>query len=495
MEISGVGVKTAARLVKELRLPEEHTIEHLKSAAQKGKIETLEGFGKRSQEEILEAIDRSLSATYSTKRMVLPYAYEQAQEIIDHMKKLDGIFRIDALGSLRRMVATVGDIDLAVQVNDGIRMEEYEKIIKHFISYHKSINTDNAGKKKSSIIIYPDIRIDLRIQEQKSYGSMLQYFTGNKSHNIQLREFALKKGLSLSEYGIKDLKTNKLHEFSLEEDFYDFLGLQYIPPEIREGTDEISIAKKKQLPWLIELGDIRGDLHIHSSFDIHPSHDLGSNSFEEFVKKAKDLHYAYIGFSEHNPKSSMKEEGILSLLKKKKEIINSVSKKTKFAIFNGLEVDIQPSGKIALPKKALDFLDYIIVAVHSVFTMNKEQMTKRIIIALENPKVKILAHPTGRMINKREGYEADWTKIFKICAERNIAVEINAWYERLDLPDMLIRQAKDLGVPFVINTDSHQVGQMDNLFYGVATAKRGWAEKKDVMNYLPAHEFKKWILT
>ncbi len=493
MEIPGIGVKTAARLVKELRLPSENTIEVLKQAAQQEKIETLEGFGKRSQKEILESIERSRSATFRTGRMILPYAYAQAEDTIGYLKKLPFIRRVDALGSLRRMVSTVGDIDLAVEVKDDAKKEIYGKIIKHFVSYPKAIKTDNAGEKKASIIISPNIRIDLRVQEEKSYGSMLQYFTGNKAHNIQLREYAQKKNFSLSEYGIKDLRTKKIHEFSDEKAFYEFLGLQYVPAEIREGTGEIGLAKHNKLPVLVELSDIKGDLHVHSSFNIKPSHDLGIDTFTSCIRKAQLLGYQYIGFAEHNPKSNLPVNQILALLKKKKEQIASVTKETGFAAFTGLEVDIQPTGAVALPSKATDLLDYMIVSVHSSFGMGKSEMTKRIMRALEYPKVKILGHPTGRLINKREGYEADWQQIFDCCSRKNIAVEINAWPERLDLPDMLIRQAKNTGVRLIINTDAHRVDQMDNMLYGVATARRGWLEKKDVLNCLPVDEFGKWI--
>ncbi len=493
MEIPGIGVKTAARLVHELKLPNSRTIEALKNAARKHKIEVLEGFGKRSQEEILEAITRTQNSTFKTGRMVLPYAFEQAEEIKAYMKSLTAVERIDALGSLRRMVSTVGDIDLAVQIDDTVGSEESRKIIEHFVLYPNSVKTDNAGDKKASIIVRPDVRVDLRVQDKKSYGSMLQYFTGNKTHNIKLREYALKKGFSLSEYGLKNIQNDKNTSFSSEQKLYEFLGLQYIPPELRQGTDEIDKAQHGKLPKLVEENDIKGDMHLHSSFQLFPSHDLGTSTFEQFIDTAKTMNYEYLGFTEHNPKASLPDGRILKILNDKKSLTEKISRKTGFHIFNGLEVDVQPDGKLALPDQAIKSLDYIVAGIHSSFRMDKESMTRRVLRALTYPKVKILAHPTGRMINKREGFELDWDKIFQSCGERSIAIEVNAWPERLDLPDMLIRRAIEHKVSLVINTDSHNIEQMTNMKYGVATARRGYATKLDILNSYLYKEFKEWI--
>jgi DNA polymerase (family 10) len=319
---------------------------------------------------------------------------------------------------------------------------------------------------------------------------MLQYFTGSKSHNIKLREYGLKKNLSLSEYGIRDIKSKKLHEFNNEKDFYNFLTLQYIPPEIREGTNEIELAKNSKLPDLVKLSDIKGDLHLHSSYNLQPSHDLGNNSFREILTKAKELNYEYVGFSEHNPKSSLTDKEVIKIMKKRKDQIEKINNAH---CFIGLEVDIFPNGHIALPHEAIEYVDYLIVAVHSSFNLGVKEMTTRILEALNNPKVKILGHPTGRYFGKREGFQLEWEKIFEACKKNNIALEVNAWPKRLDLSDTEVREAINHGVKLIINTDAHDVNQMHNMFYGVSVARRGWAKKSDIMNTLSYKKFKEWL--
>jgi len=292
-------------------------------------------------------------------------------------------------------------------------------------------------------------------------------------------------------------KIKNLYKFMDEESFYKFLGLQYIPPELREGTDEIDIALKHKLPELVELKDIKGDFHIHSSYDLEPSHDLGQNSYEEILEKAKSLGYEYVAFADHNPSiSNHTASEIVEILKRRKQyIVQKIMSKNfeRIKYFISLEVDILPDGKIALPKGALNYLDMIIVSVHSRFKMEKNQMTKRILRALSFPQVKILGHPTGRLLGKREEIDADWLAIFYECKRRNIALEINAWPERLDLPDNLVKLAIENGVKLVINTDAHEIYEMDNMFYGAAVARRGWAKKSDIINTMSYKEVKKWL--
>ncbi len=304
-----------------------------------------------------------------------------------------------------------------------------KQLIDYFIKYPKKISIDNAGQEKASIITFPNIRVDLRLQEGKQYGSMLQYLTGSKTHNIKLREFGLKKRYSLSEYSIKDLKNRKNYYFEKEEDFYNFLGLQYIPAELREGTNEIELAEKHKLPNLIELKDIKGDMHIHSNYDLKPSHDLGKDSYAEIYKKALQMDYSYIGFTDHNPKvTGLSEEEIIEILNKRKKYIDISMQKVKsrkLDYFTGLEVDILINGELAIPKKALSLVDFLVIGTHSAFNMSKTDMTKRILNSLNHEKVKILAHPTGRKFGTREGYDLNWIEIFKYCKEKNIALEIN----------------------------------------------------------------------
>jgi DNA polymerase (family 10) len=533
MKIPHIGPKKAYKLVNVFKLKNVNfAIDDLYKACLNNKVANIESFGTKSQEEIKKGIEIYRRAKTKQERMPLPYAYSLAQEMIDYLKKHPLVSQVDALGSLRRMTSTIGDIDVAVQVQGSrFKVQSYKKIIDYFINYPRRISVLNAGENKASILVTGNKQIDLRIQDKQSYGSMLQYFTGSKAHNIKLREYALKLGYSLSEYGIKPLKKVqsspmfqsesdprrywsgrrtkfkvqnynpklKIFEFENEKEFYGFVGLQYIPPEIREGTDEIELAQKHQLPKLVEMKDIKGDFHVHSSYDLKPSHDLGENSCQEILNKAKDLNYDYLAFSEHNPSISNHTEGqIVEILKRRKQDIVQKIKSKEFErikYFISLEVDILPDGKIAIPQKALSYLDMIIIAIHSSFKMDKENMTKRILKALSYPKVKILAHPSGRLLGKREEIEADWPVIFAECLKKNIALEINAWPQRLDLPDNLVRQAVDNNIKLAINTDAHKNLEMDNMFYGVAVARRGWAKKSDIINAWDYKDVRNWILS
>jgi DNA polymerase (family X) len=510
MRVPGIGPKKAFKLVQTLRLFNNDTIiEDLKKAAEAGQIATIESFGSKSEQDILESLGHYQKSKGSANRLPMAIAFSEALKLTTYLKECKAIKRIDALGSLRRMVSTIGDVDIAVVMDD----KDGEEVINHFIGYPDKLSVDNAGSNKASIIVPPNLRVDLRIQNKESYGSMLQYFTGSKSHNIKLREFALRKGYSLSEWGIKTIKNEELREknengkskaddydlkFDNEKDFYEFLGLQYVPPEIREGTNEVELAAKHQLPTLVEVKDIKGDFHIHSSYtDMPSSHDYGINSYEEIVEQARSCNYEYVGFADHNPKiSDTTEEEIVGYMKARKQYIDQLFRSKNmpnFKYFIGLECDIQPSGELALPDSALEYVDYLVVSVHSSFQQDINTMTERVLKALSKPKVKIFGHPTGRLIGKRDGYELHWDKIFNYVAEKNIALEINSTPQRLDLPEILVREGKDRGVKFFINTDAHATVQMENMFYGVSVARRGWLEKEHVINTMNLKEMEEWI--
>ncbi|OGK42791.1 hypothetical protein A3A74_01095 [Candidatus Roizmanbacteria bacterium RIFCSPLOWO2_01_FULL_35_13] len=509
MNLPTIGPKKAYKLVQALKLLNPKTvIKDLQKAAEQNHVAKLETFGEKSQKDILEAIKLYEKRSSKSDRMPLPYAYALAREISNYLEKFPGVNRIHTLGSLRRMVSTIGDVDIAVQVESHKvhKVKSLEKeIVNYFLKFPKIISVVNTGDKKASVIVSPNIRVDLRVQGEKSYGAMLQYFTGSKMHNIRLREYGIKKGLSLNEYGIKSISNfqlptsieipnpkSKLFEFKEEKELYNFLGLQYIPPEIREGTNEIDLAEKNKIPNLVEIKDIKGDLHIHSSYDLKPSHDFGENSYQEILEKAEQLKYEYVGFTDHNTKiSGQTEKEILDIMKLRYKDIRKINSKVKN--FIGLEIDIMPHGKLALPEKAIDYVDFLIVSVHSVFNMDMKSMTQRVLSALSYPKVKILAHPTGRLLGSREGFELDWAKIFEFCSKKNIAIEINSLPKRLDLPDSLVREALQYKVKFAINTDAHANSHMDGMFYGVSVARRGWCTKNDIINTLSISDFRKWI--
>lgn len=496
MHVPSLGPIRAYKLATTFGLENPKTaVKDLKKVAEAGKIAELESFGSKSQSLIIESLDRFSASAQSPSRMLMPYAAELADSVLEHLKKHPGVLRADVLGSLRRAVPTIGDIDIACIVPE----DQIDAIIKHFTAYPGKIAVDNAGGKKASIILPPRIRVDLRLESAEGYGAMLQYFTGSKAHNIKLREYALDLGFSLSEWGIKKTSraSTEIMKFKTEEKFYEFLKLPWIPPEIREGTNEIDVARKGKLPNLIELTDIKGDLHIHSNYDLKPSHDRGANSFQEMIDKARELKYEYVGFSEHNPKQSghTKQE-IIDIMRRRKEHIDTTLHSRGaggLPYFIGLEVDILPSGELALPEKAFDYVDYLVVSIHSSFTMSKDEMTKRVKTALLFPKVRIFGHPTARLLMKRDGIDLRWDEIFDVAKKQNIALEINSSPDRLDLPDSLIRDGLKYGLKFAVDTDAHAALHMDGMKYGVSVARRGWLEKKEVVNTLPHDTLKKWL--
>lgn len=492
LDIPSFGPKKAYRLVKEFHLSNPKTVlKDLEKIANQDKIAKLDGFGDKSQSDILRAIAEFRLGKGKTTRMTLPYAMEVADKITSYLKQSKDVIRAEPLGSLRRRMPTVGDIDIAVATNNP------KSVIEYFTSYPYKERIIEKGDSTSSLLVSGGKQVDLMTQPPEAFGSLLQHFTGSKNHNVHLRELALKKGLSLSERGIKNLakKNLPIQKYDSEEKFYTAINLQWIPPEIREDTGEIELASQNKLPKLVKLSDIKGDLHIHSSFPIEPSHDLGHNSIQEMLQKAESLKYEYLGFSEHNPSISKHTSSqVYSLLIKRGSEIEQIMSGTKDTrIFKLLEIDILPNGNLAVDDKSLNLLDGAIVSIHSTFNMNKTDMTERVLKGLSHKKAKILAHPTGRMLNERKGYELDWKKIFDFCKINNKALEINSWPGRLDLPDMVIRMAVKAQVKMVINTDSHATDEMELMKYGVDMARRGWATKDDILNTLSYNKFSEWL--
>lgn len=502
LEVPGIGPKKAQKLVDSLKIKDEsRVVELLEQAAKAGKIADIETFGEKSQSEILENIERYRKGAIKEKRMALPQADLIASEIVDYLRKTcPEAKRIDRLGSLRREVATIGDLDFAVAT------DSFEKIIEAFDKYPKAVSLVERGPTGASILLAAGRQADLRVGKPEEYGAMLQYFTGSKYHNIRLRDYAIKKGWTLNEYGISNIaeqkskskseeKRNKVHTFADEEKLYNFLGLDYIPPELREDQGEIEAALTHKLPHLVTLSDIKGDLHTHSDYDLQPSHDYGVDSMPEMLLAAKKLGYVYFGFAEHNPKTSgLTDAQIVNILKTRSEKIEHLKASTKSVqIITLLEVDIQPSGDLACPREGFVFLDAAIVSVHSTFGLDKTNMTKRVIRALNVPQAKILGHPTGRLLGEREGFELDWPEIFKICRDLDKALEINSHPSRLDLSDTLVHEAVRAGVKLVINTDSHNKEDLVNMKYGVSVARRGWAEPENIVNTWSYSRLINWL--
>jgi DNA polymerase (family 10) len=477
MELPGIGIKTALRLIAQ---GDRQLI--------KGKLNEVEELEKKA------------------KRHLLPYAAMIAGEIMDYLVANPKVKRVDPLGSLRRKASTVGDIDLAIITDDG------PGVLDYFTKYPKTQKVIEKGEHSSSIIVPGNVQVDAMVQPEESYGALLQHFTGSKHHNIALREYALKKGMSLSEYGIKKQGSTTISKFKTEEEFYNYLGLDYIEPELREDTGEIDAALRQAqghrpgLPKLVTLDDVKGDLQIHSSFNIETSHDLGESSMKEIAMKAGELGYEYVAFTEHNPsQKGHTDEQIVEILKRKRETVEqlkySLQKESTTLlrqgfgrvrkVFNSLEIDIKPEGGLPVPDAGMDTLDFALVSIHSSFGIERNAQTKRVITALAHPKVKIFAHPTGRKLNEREGAELNWPEIFEFCLKHNKWIEINCDPMRLDLPDTLVREAVKLGVKLTFGTDAHHIDGMNNMLWGVSVARRGWCEAKNIVNCLTLSEFEK----
>lgn len=493
LNVSGIGAKTAYTLAKKLTLNDQKTaVTQLREAAQQGKIQKISGFGKTAEQRILRALEQG-TGERQPHRLLLPEAETLAFDVIHYLKTSSSVLDCEVLGSLRRRVSTVGDIDIAVKTTQP------EKVMEHVHKYPHLVRMLSTGEQTTMFLHKNGKEVDIKIQSPESWGSMLQHDTGSKLHNIHLRTLAKEKKFSLSEHGIKTEKGIKT--FETEAAFYTFLGMDFIPPELREDAGEIEAAQKGTLPTVVQPEDIQGDLHIHTPIEIATSHDSGRSSVAQLLDKAVALGYSYIGFSDHNPRlSEMTTQERFKLVQKHHNTIDrEVEEYVKKhhgkvpQVLKGIEVDIRTDGSLALEDESLALCDYVIASVHSALNQDVEDATQRILKAIKHPKVTIWGHPKGRMIQERDGLEYDWKTVFDACVKNKIIVEVNAWPHRLDLPDLLVRQAVDRGVQLMINTDTHAVEHMDLMRYGVWTAARGWAEAKDVVNTYSWEKFQSII--
>ena len=476
--VEGMGPKRAKFLFQKLGVA---NLKDLEKAAKQDKISTLFGFGPKAQANILQSIEFLKRAK---GRFLLGEIFPTAQKTYNDLKNLKEVRRIDFAGSLRRRKETIGDIDFLAASNNP------KKVMDFFVNLPGIVKVWGKGETKASVRMKQGFDMDIRVVPEKSYGSALQYFTGSKEHNIILRKIAIEKGMKLSEYGL--FKGDKMVAGKDEKEIYNILGLDWIAPEIRENRGEIEAAKSGSLPKLIKLEDIRGDLHCHTDWN------GGENSIKEMAEKAIELNYDYIGISDHTKYLKI-ENGLdeKKLKKQKSEIVKInlelQSQKPSFRILHGAETNILKDGSIDIKDDALAELDYAIAGVHSHFKMEKQQMTERIIKAMKNPNIKIIAHPTGRILKKRDEYEVDFAKLLRAAKEFNTALEINACPERLDLNDVNIRKAKDSGVKMAINTDSHVKDRMRFMEMGAAQARRGWAEPADIINSWPLEKLLEYL--
>lgn len=495
LPLEGIGAKTAHLIASNFQLPVEDEAARQKvlQLAQNKKLQDLPNFGEKSEQDLISAIE--IFQSQDTSRILIAKAWPLAQEVIHFLKQSPSVQKAEVLGSLRRRKETVGDIDIAVATSQP------EKVMNHVKQFSEIKKVLASGSKMTSFVHNQGLQVDIKTQSPERWGSMLQHFTGSKQHNVELRQRALKLGFSMSEYGLKRSQDNKTITFTNESDLYHHLDLDYIPPTLRENNGEIVAAAQGKLPQLVQLKQIKGDLHLHCNLDFPTSHDRGASSPEELFKRAVEKGYQYLGITDHNPpQKGLSAEEKLKLVKSRTELLRkrhqqwSKATNSNLTLWIGMEVDIRPNGTLALENESLEELDYVIASIHSSHKMNREDMTRRITKALMNPYVRILGHPTGRIINSRSEINANWDKIFALAAKRHIILEINASPERLDLPDQLARQALEHDVTLVINTDAHQLSHLENMRYGVWTAQRGWLSANNILNTMPTKKVAKKLI-
>ena len=474
MEVPGIGPRTALLLTKELGIS---NIDDLEMAIENGRVAGLARMGEKTANNILRQI-KALRKKKNEQRVPLGTALIAAESLMYEMHSIPGLRNLSLAGSLRRFRDTIGDIDLlATSDNPDIALEA-------FIHLPAIKEVQEKGHTKASVIISNGLQVDLRIVENESFGSALQYFTGSQQHNIDLRTRAERSGLSLSEYGVTNLATGELEKFPTEESFYQRQGLDYIAPEIREGKYEVNLAEKHRLPNLIESSDIKGDLHMHSDWSD------GTVPLEEMIVAARERGYQYVTVTDHS--SGLGIAGGLSTerIYQQIDLIRELNNKyPDIRIFSGIEVNIRSNGTLDVPDEVLSRLDVVVASVHSSMNQSMEQMTQRVITAIRNPYVKILGHPTCRLLGEREPVELEMEAVFDAALENGTALEINAMPSRLDLKDSHIYQARQKGVNLVISTDSHQPEHFNFMRFGVNISRRGWCEAKDILNTLPADQF------
>ncbi len=488
--IEGVGPKTVKVLYEKLKI---RTLQDLEKAAKAHKLRGLEHFGKRSEEKILEGLQFK---TFLGMRYILGFVEPIVNALTKRLESSRLFERLEVGGSYRRRQETVGDIDILAiakkpkaAMDYFVRLPEARRVIAH-------------GEDKSEIKLENGIQVDLRLIGEKSWGAALQYFTGNKAHNVKLRKIAISKGLKLSEYGLA--RQRKIVAGKSEEEVYKKLGMDFIPPELRNDTGEIEAAQKRRLPKLINYGDVRGDLQVQTDWTD------GTSSIEEMAKEAMKLGREYIAITDHTKSLAMTggldERRLLQQMK----LIDKLNAKApslkslptggggkvggKFKILKGAEVNILKDGGLDINDKTLRMLDVVGVSVHSHFKMGRQDMTKRIVRALSNPNIDIFFHPTTRIINKRPPVDFDFEEILRVCRKNKVALEINSYPVRMDIHDTLIRKAVEAGVKLVIDTDAHNINHLDFIHLGEAQARRGWASESDVLNTKPVEGLLKYFL-
>jgi DNA polymerase (family 10) len=476
--IPGLGAKTVRRLHDELGIA---TLDDLRTAVAEQRIRGLKGLGPKAEENIAAQLEK-LGDEGPSARVLLSDALPIAERLVEVLREHPASDAVEIAGSARRLAETCKDIDLIATASDGVALAT--ALIEHPLVAASGNPSANGAR----ITTYNGVAVDLRIVPPKEYGNLLQHFTGSAAHNVELRERAVKKGLSVSEHGIKNTETGKVQQHRTEAAVYKRLGLSYIEPELREGRGEIRAAAEDKLPKLIELGDIRGDLHSHTTLSD------GKNTLEEMALAAKDKGYAYFAVTDHSATHGFGDHVTPERLEERIEEIaelNAEIGSTRFRVLAGTESNILPDGALDYEDSLLERLDWVVASVHTSFRMTKANMTARLVAAVEHPLVDCLGHPSGRMLLRREGYDFDIEAVAEAAARSGTMIEINGNPNRRDLSEQNARVVADAGVKICLNTDAHRVSTLDNMRYGIATARRAWLTKADVANTRPWAQFQK----
>jgi DNA polymerase (family 10) len=480
LDLQSLGPKKVAFLWSNFKVA---TVDGVAKLAREGKLRDLPGFGEKSEQNILKAAEQFKNLSGSG-RVRINVADEEAEKLVTYIAKAgQAVESVTPAGSLRRGRETIGDIDLLVTMRPGHdKQKDIDSVAAYVLKYPEIKQELAHGENKVSFILGEGLQVDVRLLEKKSFGAALIYFTGSKAHNVALRGRANDMGWTLNEYALTTLKGGKVVASKIEEEIYSKLKLAYIEPELREMTGEIEAAESGKLPKLVTLDDIRGDIQMHTTASD------GKNSIEEMGKAAKDLGYDYIALTDHSQAvtvaNGLDEKRTLEQIKK-----IHAAKVPGITLLAGSEVDIKKDGTLDLEGYVLAELDVVVASIHSYMNMERAEMTERYLAAIENPYTQIIAHPTGRLVLRREPFDYDMEAVLDACAKHGVVMECNAYPDRLDLRDLHLRMAKQRGVKIVISTDSHTTRNLQFMKYGVETARRGWIEKKDVINALPLKEF------
>jgi DNA polymerase (family 10) len=485
LELQSLGPKKAAFLWSEFKAGSVAEVEKL---AKSGKLRDLPGFGEKSEQNILKAVEVFKK---STGRFLISRGEDAAREIGAYIEKYGKLVKsVTPAGSLRRGKETVGDLDLLVilaaekKANNAKQQEAVDALAEYILKYSGIDQTLAHGENKVSFTLEDGLQVDVRLLEKENFGAALLYFTGSKEHNVALRGRANEMGWTLNEYQLATLEGEKHVASRTEEEIYGKLKLEFVPPELRENTGEIAAAEKHKLPKLVELRDIKGDLQMHTTASD------GKNSIEEMAEAARKLGHEYIAITDHSKAvtvaNGLDEKRMEAQIAK----LRAADKKgLGIRVLVGSEVDILKDGSLDYSDEILEQLDVVVCSIHSYFNLDRAEMTERMLAAIENPYAQIIGHPTGRLLLKREGFDYDMEKVLDACAKHGVAMECNSYPDRLDLKDVYLRMCKERGVKVVISTDSHVAGNLAFIRYGVTMARRGWLEKKDVINTLPCGEF------